>query len=129
MKLQPNCVRNILIYCEEHLIFDDALVWNPLTLLDFQNGLPKYSRGDIAYTLYLLDEAGYIDAHIVEASNSIAELIVFRLTYSGHEFLNTIKSDTVWQKVQSALSSIGSASLPIIQSLGSHFALEHLTHL
>ena len=129
MKLQHDCVRDILIKCEEYLFLTDELSWSPLSLRDLCSLLTQYSRGDIAYTLYLLEEAGFIEAHIVEVDSGICEIIVYRLTYTGHEFIGSIKSDNVWKKIQTALTSVGSASLPIIQSLGSHYALEYLKHL
>lgn len=129
MKLKHDCVRDILIHCEEFLSFGDNLSWNPLSLEDFSNALTKYSLEDIAYTLYLLDEAGFIDAQITNYDGGIYTIFVYRLTYIGHEFIDTIKSDNVWKKVQAAVASIGSASLPIIQTLGSQFALDFLNKL
>ena len=116
-------------FCENALSFGENLSWKPLLLSDFCLALPKYLREDIAYTLYLLSEADYIETHIVEIDGGICEINVYRLTYTGHEFVDTIKSDTIWKKIQKALSSVSSASLPVIQSLGSHYALEILTYL
>lgn len=129
MQLKHECVRDILIFCEKTLSFDENLSWKPLYLDDFCSALPKYSKEDIAYTLYLLDEAKYLDTYIINASGGICDIGVYRLTYTGHEFVDTIKSNTIWKKIQKALSSINSASLPVIQSLGFHYALEILTHL
>ena len=127
MKLKHNCVRDILIYCENSIQFGENLSWQPIFLKNFCDDLPKHSRDDIAYTLLLLEEAGYIEAHIMEADNGICEILVYRLTYSGHEFIDVIKSDTVWKKMQSVISSVGSVSLPILQDLGNHYLLEYLT--
>ena len=126
MKLNHNCIRAILLHSEEHLMFDEDLDWQPLDLADYCDAIPKYSRQEIAYTLYLLDEADYIDAHVIEADGGIYDIRVYRLTYSGHEFIDTIRSNTIWNKVASAISTIGSASLPILQELGSYYALELL---
>lgn len=127
MKLNPNCVRALLLYCEDSLKLDEQLTWQPLHLPDFCTSLSQYSREEIAYTLYLLDEADYIETHIVEADSGIMDIYVFRLTYLGHEFIESIRSNTVWKKIQSALTTIGSASLPVIQKLGGYFILELLT--
>lgn len=126
MKLNLNCIRAVLLYCEDSFTLDEHLIWQPLCLSDFCSSLPLYSRQEIAYSLYLLDEANYIETHIVEADNGIVDIYVFRLTYSGHEFIDSIRPETVWHKIQSALTTIGSASLPIIKELGVHFLLEFL---
>ena len=128
MKLNPNCIRALLLQCEESLTLDERLVWQPLHLPDFCTSLPLYSRQEIAYTLYLLDDADYIETHIVESDNGIIDIYVYRLTYLGHEFIDSIRSNPVWEEIQSALNVIGSVSLPIIQELGSHFVLELLKH-
>lgn len=129
MKLKHNCVRDILMFCEDALEFGANLSWAPLSIPEFCEALPKFSKEDIAYTLCLLEEAGFIDAHIVRYDGGIYEIWVYRLTYPGHELIDTIRSDKVWKKIQAALSTIGSASLPIIQSLGSQFALDFLKNL
>lgn len=128
MKLNPSCIRSLLIHCEDSLTLDEHLTWQPLHLPDFCSSFPIYSRQEIAYTLYLLDEAGYIETHVIEADNGIMDIYVFRLTYLGHEFIDSIRSNTVWKKIQSALNVVSSASLPVIQELGSHFILDILNH-
>lgn len=129
MLLSHECIRDILILCEKETSLASNLEWVPIRLTSFCYSLTNYSRQDIAYTLYLLNEAGYIDCNIIEANGGIVDIFVYRLTYSGHEFLDTIKADNVWKKIKSALTSAGSISLPVIHSLGSHYALEYLKNL
>lgn len=129
MKLDPSCVREILLFCEKSLGLDESMSWKYLQLSDFGKHLTKYPKETIAYTLVLLDEAGYIDCNVVEADDCLIEIYVNRLTYAGHEFIETVRPDSVWKKVASSIAAIGSASLPVVQSLGSQFLLEALTHL
>lgn len=126
MKLDHNCIRAVLLYSEDHLGLDEDLDWQSLDLKDYCDALSKYSRQGIAYTLYLLIEAGYVDAHIIDVDGGICDINVYRLTYSGHEFIDTIRSNKIWNRIASAITTIGSASLPIIQELGSHYAIELL---
>lgn len=129
MKLNPDCIRNILIFCETNLTFGYDLSWNPISLNGFCQHLSEYSREELAYSLLLLNEACYIEAHIINRDGGIMDIYVYRLTFSGHEFLDTIKSDTIWRKLQKAMVSIGSISLPVIQDLGSHYTIELLKRL
>ena len=129
MELKHDCIRDVLIFCEKEVILDSNLSWIPVHLNSLCKALTQYSREDIAYTLYQLNEAGYIDSQIIEADNGILHIIVYRLTYSGHEFLDTIKSDNVWQKIKTSVASVGSASLPIIQALGSQYLTDYLTRM
>lgn len=129
MKLDTNCVRDILFLCENSLGLDENLSWKYLQLSDFCSHLTKYSKEIIAYTLILLDEAGYIESAVSDSDDCIDDIYVSRLTYAGHEFIETIRPDSVWKKVSSVVATIGSASLPIVQNLGSKFLLEALTLL
>lgn len=129
MKLNPNCVRDILSLCENFLDLNDDLSWKKLRLQDFCQNLSSYSRETIAYTLILLDEADYINCNIIESDNNIIDIFVFRLTYSGHEFIETIRSNSVWEKITSCISKVGTASLPVIQQLGSSILFDFLNSL
>lgn len=129
MKLNTTCLRDILIYCEKTLSFGEDLSWNPLYLSDFSEALSKYSKEDIAYTLLLLDEAGFIEAVITKYSGGIYDISVYRLTYKGHEFIEVVKPEPVWKKIQTSMSSIGSASLPVLQKIGAQYLLDILTSL
>lgn len=129
MLLSHECIRDILILCEKETSLASNLEWVPIRLTSFCYSLTNYSRQDIAYTLYLLNEAGYIDCNIIEANGGIVDIFVYRLTYSGHEFLDTIKSDNVWHKIKNAIASVGSVSLPVIQTLGTEYLTKCLTQL
>lgn len=129
MKLKHDCVRDILIYCEDNLIFGENLSWLPISLETFCRELPKHSREDISYTLYLLTEANYLESQITESDSGIYGILVYRITYIGHEFIDTIRPDTVWKKIQKSITTLGSASLPVIQSLGTQIANELMTRL
>ncbi len=126
MKLNKDCVRDLLLYCEKALTLDDSLSWNHLNIQNFCDEFPKYSKSEIAYTLFMLEEADFISANVIPGNGGICEIIVFHITYSGHEFIDTIRSNKIWDKVSSAISSVGSASLPVIQDLATHFLINAL---
>lgn len=129
MKLKHECIRDILIYCEDTLSFGENLSWNPLYLEDFTKALPQYSEEDIAYTLLLLDEAQFINGNITMYSHGIYDVSVYRLTYTGHEFIDSIRPEPIWKKLLPVLTSLGSTSIPIIQNLASQFVLDYLNTL
>lgn len=126
MKLNLDCIRDILLKCEEQCSLNESLCWSELTLSDFET--LTYSKQDIAYTIILLEEAGYIKAFINYYDDAIGYLCITRLTYSGHEFLDSIRPDSIWKKIKHHISTIGNVSLPVIQSLGSDFISQYLFH-
>jgi hypothetical protein len=72
--------------------------------------LAAFRREAVAYNMRLLSEAGYIKANILESHTGdghITAALARSLTNSGHELLNTIRSDTVWFKIQETFKKKG----------------------
>ena len=64
----------------------------------------------VAYNMRLLGQAGYIKVKILETSTGTSEIgaaMALHLTNSGHELLDTIRSDTVWSKVKEKFKTKG----------------------
>ncbi len=58
----------------------------------------------------LLRQGGFIKANILESNSGdgrINAALARSLTNSGHELLDTIRSDTVWEKVQEKFKASG----------------------
>ena len=58
----------------------------------------------------LLSEAGYIKANILDSSEGdglIAAALARRLTNSGHELLDTIRADSLWNKIKEIFKTQG----------------------
>lgn len=127
MKLDTNCVRDILILCENSTFLSDDLSWNPLHIANFSQELFQYSKNQIAYTLLQLADAEYINAHILDCDNGIIDILVYGLTYKGHELVDTIKPKKVWTKLSSLINEVSDISLPILQDVASQFLIELLT--
>lgn len=127
MKLNHDCVRDVLIICEDYDTFDSNLRYNHLYLKHFCNELPQYTKEEIAYTLILLEEAGLIIARPLRYDGGVSDIVVTRLTYEGHEFIDTIRSDTVWDKINKTISTVSSVSLPILQQVGSQILISLLS--
>lgn len=64
MKLNQDCIRDILLYLESNLKLDKYMMHKELI-----NNLTDYSKEDIEYSLLKLDEADFVDMHIVSADN------------------------------------------------------------
>jgi hypothetical protein len=78
-----------------------------------------------AYHIRLLHEAGLIDA-INMSSNDGETWSATALTHSGHDFLDTMMADTLWNKTKSiALQKFGTLSLEALKA-AIPLALAHL---
>lgn len=111
MKLNYECVRDLLIYLEENLSYTKQINILQLELKD-------YSTEVLTYTAEKLIEADYIDC-IVSKGFQIPTIIVKSITFDGHQFLDNVRDDKIWNKTKSALNSFKSISIDIISETAS----------
>lgn len=114
MKRDWDTIREILLKSEE--LETDAT----LTLSDFDVS----RHGEIAYHVKLLDESGLIKVSIIEYyGDSGIHFDLGRLTWSGHELLDAIRNDTIWNKTKSIITAkSGAMTFDLIKSVAIDFA-------
>lgn len=110
MKLNRECVRDLMLYLEESL--DDK---NFIDVLGIK--LSDYSEDEIVYTAKKLIEAQYLNGKAQYASNKIYRFPIASITFSGHNFLDNIRPQGTWDMVNEKTKSIGSVSIEIISSI------------
>ena len=67
-----------------------------------------YAMEQVAYHCSILYEGGYIHScNIKYGSNEVHLFSVGRLTWEGHEFLDKIREDTIWNKTKDTISEKG----------------------
>lgn len=111
MKLNPDCIRDVLIAMENQP-FNHQIDFD-----DFVPLLSSYSSDDIEYTCLKLKEAGFIRATTSSDCESDIVVSLIDITYSGHQFLNDIRSDTVWNNVKEVSKKVGSHSVSAISQI------------
>lgn len=119
MVLNLKCIRDTLLALERCLVLNDELefVGQNLDELRKSGELLQYSRSDLAYTLVLLTEADFVESYIDYADDVIEELTVIRLTYKGHQFLDSIRPDSLWKKIYSISEVTGLKSLSTVMQI------------
>jgi len=95
MKRDMELIRKLLFLIEE---LDD-----PHKELKIPSDIDKQVA---VYHLKLLEQAGYTENNIKYAGNQPL-WIYSSLTWDGHEFLDSVKNDTVWEKVKEGIKSKG----------------------
>ncbi len=81
----------------------------PNTYLNAE-AISEYPVQEVAYNMRLLSQAGYIKAKILESSSGNGEIgaaLAIHLTNTGHELLDTIRSESVWSKITDTFKSKG----------------------
>jgi hypothetical protein len=67
------------------------------------NSFNEFDEQEVAYNMRLLDEAGLIEAKIKNSSDGSGKILLAaatRLTNGGHDLLDTIRNETVWDKIK-----------------------------
>ena len=117
MKRDLDLIRNILFTIENSNSIDASLTLNNLSILHQDQDL-------ILYHVFLLDNAGFIIGIINETAPYIS---IARLTNEGHDYLDTIRDDSIWKQTKNTLGKIsGSASLEVVKVVASKLALTFL---
>ncbi len=112
MQIDMDLVREILLKVEAAPPTE-----NLITLTDEFQGFSKMAK--ISEHLYVLGEgqAGFLEIKEGYRKNGRIIYHAERLTWSGHQFLADIKSESRWKIVKKKIEEIGGASLPVWQQI------------
>lgn len=116
MKLDKDLVREILLIVEASK--EDPLGWTQVEL-EGREAL------EISYHVMLLHEAGLIVGQDLSTYDGL-EWLPKRLTYKGHEFLDTVRDGEVWRRTKAGAEKAGVAGLGILLELGKAYGKEVL---
>lgn len=115
MRLNPNCIRSILLTAEEKCDFDTP--WEYVKDDFSSEYLAAFTHEEIIYHIKQSEEAEFIQGvHYYDGGDNI---LIRDLTPKGHEFLANIRNERIWKKI---LSKAADASLPILFEVAQKFA-------
>ncbi|PHL20883.1 DUF2513 domain-containing protein [Enterococcus faecium] len=118
MKLNQDCVRDILLELEKKLDLNTQLYKNDL--LTFSS-YEKYGEKDFFYTLLKLTEAGYLNAKVTAgANNPVFSVNISSISWKGHEFLDSVRDNEVWKQTKSIIFKFSSVSITTIENIASN---------
>lgn len=111
MKLNIDCVRDILLYCEQDGIacMEYRFTWS-------FNG-HEYSQDEMRYHTDLCNSAGFFNRAVFD---SIPSCEVEGLSFEGQKYLDAIRSETVFAKMKEKLKkNAGPVTLDIVKGAAS----------
>lgn len=122
MVLDHDCVRDILLAVEQ-CPFNQTLNLEKLEAL-----LPDYSVETIWYACLKMGEGGLLEMMTVPLYGSDMPGIkqITCMTYDGHEFLDTIRKKTIWEKVKDIAIKSGAGSIKFLGEIAKEVAKDAL---
>ncbi len=108
MNRDMDLVRQILLHVEGDPNLDGTH-WMPFNKA---SDFPDHTLKEIQYHADLLIESGMLNGN---AGGDVP--MVSRLTWDGHEFLDSIRSPEIWEQVKERLSGLGTVSLALVWEL------------
>ena len=125
MKLDPDCIRAVLLELEPVPYGEDAYVER------IAENLEKYSENEVMYTCLKLNEAGFIKAVVRNYPSDGYDRVIkiCDITYAGHQFLETVRSPKSWKIIKSGCESIGNFALKTISSIAEGVATAAINQL
>ncbi|MBX8528565.1 DUF2513 domain-containing protein [Pseudomonas cichorii] len=117
MKRDWDLIREILIAVESIQTHGDSVSGSTL---------PGRDSVEVSYHIHILDQAGLVRATCFNSLNSPRQCKAFEMTWEGHEFLDQIRSKTLWSKTMNVIqvkgldlsfSTIKAAAAAIAKSL------------
>ena len=134
MKLNHDCIRDVMIYIEENCIYEDddrgnrsihSRVFYEITHDEKLSS--QYTEDEIRYVIAQLYFEDMVIATMTPETLNFRQVEVDSLSFKGHEFLDNIKDDTVWKKAKKFVGDhLTSTSFSIIANVASKMAIEAL---
>lgn len=123
MRLNQDCIRDVLLELEEKLTFGSHIFLQQIKELDTTK---KYGEEDTIYTILKLLEADYLIGKPLYASNELYQLSLSSITWNGHEFLDSIRSNEVWRETKKRVSGFTSVSIGILTEVAKEYIKQKL---
>ena len=134
MKLNNDCIRDVLLYIEENVNYKKeggAIIPDRKSFYNIADALSlDYAKEDVYYTLTILREAHYIETsgEAMNDTGSITRGFVNRLTWEGHEFLDGVREETIWEVAKEGAEQVKVSSLSMLKEIAFEYAKAKITN-
>ena len=125
MKLNVDCMRDILLTMESYS-------YGEVSDIDtLHDALPNYTEEEISYACLKMDEAGFIDILSADMTGSFIPTVVqvTDITYEGHQFLENIRQQNIWNKTKETAKKLGSFSISALQAISQQIILNMINNI
>ena len=106
MKRDIDLIRSLLIQVEEGKSIE----------------LDIYTKEQLLYHKNLLIEANFVHGQTLYGDDQILTVMIDRLTWIGHEFLDAIRDAEIWRQTKDVVEKISGAPIIIIKEVAVNIA-------
>ena len=118
MKLNPDCIRDILLEVENTCDYENELNFDEDNV---PTSLKQYKYGELIYHVKQCQMNNFFE----DCKISIyQEIYISYLSPAGHTFLENVRSDNLWNKTKNIGKKIGSTSLDALIKISSNVITE-----
>ena len=119
MRLNPDCIRDILLTVESSTNGIDCPIW-PMAYFQSAAEFPRLHKYSVDEVWGHVEQCRYHGYFVGDSVGADGYFTVLDLSPKGHEFLANIRDDTNWkQTLKKCKDKIGSISIPVLQSAAS----------
>ena len=111
MKLNPDCIRDILLSVEKNATYSNDVPEETL----YKELAPKYSQEEILYHVRQCKHSGLF----LNVIHYFGGFTIEDLSPHGHRFINDIRQDNNWKKTKDIAKNVGSFSLDVLKDISS----------
>ena len=112
MKLNPDCIRDILLYIEEKTDLRHMVSIMPNSIPD---SLSAYDPNEVMYHIKQCELSGLFGEKVSWYVSG--GCMVRYLSPAGHQFLSDIRSDNAWNKTKQIAGNIGVNSIDTLKQI------------
>lgn len=111
MKLNPDCIRDILFVVENNATYSNDVSEETM----FKELGLKYPREEILYHVRQCEHSGLF----LKVVHYFGGFSIQDLSPYGHQFINDIRQDNNWNRTKDIAKNVGSFSLDVLKDISS----------
>lgn len=111
MKLNPDCIRDILFVVENNATYSNDVSEETI----FKELDSKYPREEILYHVRQCEHSGLF----LQVVHYFGGFSIQDLSPYGHQFINDIRQDNNWNRTKDIAKNVGSFSLDVLKDISS----------
>lgn len=131
MDINIDCMRKVIEFCIKNIDYEEIEPneWREnyidLNMLYNSKELKNFQHKDIMHSVMKLYEAQYLKLKEVRPSNTtyINYCTITDVTMLGHNFYESVKDETVWEKTKKLAASAGNHTLHFLEETAQKIAV------